>query len=155
MRSTTGCARPGRSSTPHSAWNSSASPDSSCRKASRRCARSARRDFRPTASSETAGDNDALSMVEQAAPRPIQERWQLTPSAKEKQECPNQNNPTMTPINVFTEGSGMSGGGCPDELSTAVQGRLLDTCWTPKGDNQPNLCNYLRSLGDFEPLFSP
>jgi hypothetical protein len=30
----------------------------------------------------------------------IQERWQLTPSAKEKQECPNQNNPTTAPINV-------------------------------------------------------
>jgi hypothetical protein len=29
----------------------------------------------------------------------IQERWQLTP-AKEKQECPNQNNPTTAPINV-------------------------------------------------------
>src|SRR5262245_48134177 len=59
MRSTTGCARPGRSSTPRSAWNSSASPEPSCRKASRRCARSALCDFRPTASSETAGDNDA------------------------------------------------------------------------------------------------
>ena len=51
-RSTTGCARPGRSSTPRSAWNSSASPGPSCRKAPRRCARSARPSSRATASSE-------------------------------------------------------------------------------------------------------
>src|SRR5262249_31004427 len=46
--STIGCERPGRSSTPRSAWNSSASADTKRRKARRPCGKSARRDFRAT-----------------------------------------------------------------------------------------------------------
>src|SRR5262245_60508868 len=45
--STIGCERPGRSSTPRSAWNSSASAATKRRKARRPCGKSARRDFRP------------------------------------------------------------------------------------------------------------
>ena len=44
--------RPGRSSTPRSAWNSSASPGPSCRRAQPPCAKSARRVFRTAAPRE-------------------------------------------------------------------------------------------------------
>src|SRR5262245_7693733 len=53
--STTGCERPGRSSTPRSAWNSSASAEPKRRKAERPCGKSARRDFRPTRSEPRRG----------------------------------------------------------------------------------------------------
>src|SRR5262249_55226928 len=58
--STTGCERPGRSSTPRSAWNSSALADAKRRKARRPCGKSARPDFRPTRSEPRGGQRGPM-----------------------------------------------------------------------------------------------
>jgi hypothetical protein len=90
MRSTTGCARPGRSSMRRSAWSSSASPDPSCRKGLRRSAKNVRRAFRPMAWSEplrtARADHVRTWQMGHAAPKEVVGFW--TPSRHEPDRNP-------------------------------------------------------------------